>query len=78
MQRTMNFLAGALCGAVVGSVAALLLAPMSGQELQSQARSQFDNVLDEARRAAKERQTMLKARLDELRSSDRIELESDT
>lgn len=80
MQRTMSFLAGALCGAVVGAVAALLLAPMSGQELQSQARSQFEHVLAEARAAAAERRAMLKGRLGDLRAPKKnsIELQAST
>ena len=46
MNRIMSFLAGAFCGAVVGSVAALLLAPASGRDLQSQARERIDGLVE--------------------------------
>ncbi len=49
MNKMMGFLAGVFCGAVVGSVAALLLAPMSGRDLQSQARERFDRAAGKSR-----------------------------
>jgi len=78
MQRTMSFLAGVICGAVVGSVAALLLTPMPGSELQAQARGQFDSMLSEARRAAQERQTVLRERLQDLRAPQPGAIEIDS
>jgi len=68
MNRIMSFLAGTLCGAVVGSVAALLLAPASGKELQSQARERFDDLVEDARRAAETRRAQLEAQLNALKS----------
>ncbi len=68
MNRIMGFLAGAFCGAVVGSVAALLLAPTSGKELQAQARNRFDHVFDEAREAAEARRAQLEAHLAALKA----------
>ncbi|MBI5052046.1 MAG: YtxH domain-containing protein, partial [Chloroflexi bacterium] len=47
MQRTFSFIAGAFCGALVGSVAALLLAPMSGRELQVMGRTRTDAAFAE-------------------------------
>ena len=63
MNRMMSFLAGAMCGALVGAVAALLLAPMSGRQLQTDARSQFDSVVADARSAAEARRTQLQNQL---------------
>lgn len=68
MNKMMGFLAGIFCGAVVGSVAALLLAPMSGRELQSQARERFDDLFDEAREAAEARRAQLEAQLAALKT----------
>jgi len=39
-----GFIAGAMCGAIVGAVAALLLAPASGVELRQQARARFEEI----------------------------------
>ncbi len=45
----MNFIAGAFIGALVGSVAALLLAPASGQELKNRARDEIERAYDDRR-----------------------------
>ncbi len=74
MNRIMSFLAGTLCGAVVGSVAALLLAPASGKELQAQARERFDNLVEDARRAAEARRAQLEAQLNALKSPRKAEV----
>ncbi len=63
MKRTFSFMAGAFCGALVGAVAALLLAPTSGQQLQSDARTQFDRVMADARSAADSKRAQLEAQL---------------
>jgi gas vesicle protein len=63
MKRTFGFLAGALCGALVGAVTVLLLAPMSGRQLQSDARTQFDHVMADARAAAEAKRVQLEAQL---------------
>jgi gas vesicle protein len=63
MKSTFSFLAGVLSGALVGAVAALLLAPMSGEQLQHDARQQFDHVMADARSAAEEKRAQLEAQL---------------
>ncbi|MBI5713340.1 MAG: YtxH domain-containing protein [Chloroflexi bacterium] len=63
MQRTFSFIAGAFCGAVVGSVVALLLAPMSGRELQTMGRAKTDEAFAEIRRTYDEREAALRAQL---------------
>ncbi len=68
MGKTMSFLAGALCGALVGAVAAVLLAPMSGDELQVRAREQFDLLLDDVRDAAQSKRVELEAELARLKN----------
>lgn len=68
MRKMMGFLAGAICGALVGSVSALLLAPMSGKELQHQARDRFDDLVDDARGAAEAKRVQLKAQLETLKA----------
>lgn len=68
MSRVFSFLSGVFCGALVGAVAALLLAPMSGRALQSQGRERFESLLDEVRTAYDERQAELRRQLDELKA----------
>ena len=61
-MRTISFLAGALCGSVVGAVAALLLAPMAGEELRARVRVEVDHLVGEARQAAVDKRAELSAR----------------
>ncbi|MDP6793584.1 MAG: YtxH domain-containing protein [Anaerolineales bacterium] len=61
-MRTISFLAGALCGGLVGAVAALLLAPMAGKELKSRVMVEIDHVVGEARQAAVDKRAELSAR----------------
>jgi gas vesicle protein len=69
MNKFMGFLAGAFCGALIGSVTALLFAPMSGKELQAQAKDRFDNMIEETRYAAQAKQAELQAKLSDLTAS---------
>lgn len=67
MRRFFNFVAGAFCGALVGSVAALLLAPYSGDELRQRATNQFDALQKEMNEAYEARRAQLEAELEALR-----------
>ncbi len=67
MQRFMSFLAGTVCGALVGATVALLLAPSSGHELRERARRQLETVEDDIRDAYSTRRAQLEAELESLR-----------
>jgi gas vesicle protein len=67
MRSFMSFLAGALCGALVGSVTALLMAPTSGEVLQDQMRERANTVINEVRDAYETRMAQLEAELEALR-----------
>lgn len=54
MNKALNFMAGALCGALVGAVTALLLAPASGEQLRDDVISRWEEALNEARAAMEE------------------------
>jgi gas vesicle protein len=69
MKRLVGFIAGAMCGAIVGAVAALLLAPASGVELRQSARARLDEMLAEGRQAAADRRMELEAQLAALKRS---------
>ena len=67
MRRFMSFIAGAMCGALVGSVTALLLAPTSGEALQGRMRDRATSLRDEVRNAYETRMAQLEAELEGLR-----------
>lgn len=75
MRRLMNFFAGALCGALVGAVTALLLAPTSGEELQTRIGDQMKSMSDEIRAAYENRVAQLEAELASLRKPPQAEPE---
>lgn len=68
MGKVTGFLAGVMSGAIVGSVAALLLAPSSGRELQSRTRERFESLIDDARTAAESKRVQLEAQLEALKA----------
>ena len=70
MNRILAFTAGALCGALVGALVALLLTPMSGAELQEQARTRFEEVVEEGRKAADQRRAELERQLRQLQGKE--------
>ena len=74
MNRLMGFLAGTLCGALVGGVAALLLAPMSGNDLQERARHEMDDLMTDARVAAAEKRAQLEKQLATLKAPPQPEM----
>ncbi len=59
MGKVMGFLAGAVCGALVGGVAALLLTPASGTELVQNVEERWQLTLSEARQARDEKRREL-------------------
>jgi gas vesicle protein len=63
MRRIIGFIAGAMCGAIVGAVAVLLLAPASGVELRQRVRARVGELMAEGRQAAEERRAELEAQL---------------
>ena len=69
MQRFGNFMVGIITGALVGSIAALLLAPMSGEELRTQAAERADAVRQDVLEAYEARVAQLEAELDRLRKT---------
>jgi gas vesicle protein len=61
MKKVFSFMAGALCGVLVGGVTTLLLTPASGEDLRKQAEERWQLAMDEARQARDERQRELEA-----------------
>jgi len=59
MHKLMSFMAGAVCGALVGAVTALLLTPASGPELIQSVEERWEMTRSEARQAMEERRREL-------------------
>ena len=51
MNKAMSFMAGAVCGALIGAVTALLLTPAPGSELLQSAEERWQLTKTEARNA---------------------------
>jgi gas vesicle protein len=73
MNRVGNFLLGAIMGGLVGAVAALLLAPSSGQQLRTDISSRADQIRTEVAQAAATRRADLERQLAELRAPRKTE-----
>ena len=67
MNRMFSFLAGALCGALIGGVTALLLTPDSGENLRGNARQRLDDALTEARQAMDDTRRDLEAQFENMK-----------
>lgn len=68
MNRILSFFAGVVSGALVGATIAILLAPVSGEELRIQIQERSAYIQDEVKKAAAERRTELQEQLAALRS----------
>ena len=64
MNKILSFMAGTLCGAVVGATVALLLAPASGEELRGEMVNRWEDALNEARLAMEETRRDLQAQFE--------------
>lgn len=67
MRKFFAFLAGILCGALVGSAAALLLAPMSGKDLQGEIADRFEQIKAEIEAAVEEQEKRLRAEFERMK-----------
>jgi len=76
MRKILAFVAGAMCGAIVGAVAALMLAPISGDEMRSETRKRFDEIMEEGRKAAAERRADLELQLRQMQRRDEVEIKT--
>ncbi len=67
MNRIFGFIAGAMCGTLVGAAMVLLFTPVSGRELQQRARQRYQLLVEEGQQAAAARRTELETQLEALK-----------
>lgn len=65
LSTLLRFTGGALLGAAAGYAAGTLLAPKSGDELQSDLRNYWSDVLEAGREAEAERRAQLQSQFSE-------------
>ena len=67
MNKVFSFMAGAMCGALVGGVTALLLTPASGNDLRAQATARWEDALQEAKQARIQTRQQLQAEFERMK-----------
>jgi gas vesicle protein len=68
MMRIVNFLFGFMTGVILGGAIAVLFAPQAGRDTQEYLRARFQEIADEARRAAETTRTEAEIRLADLKA----------
>ncbi|MFQ5421674.1 MAG: YtxH domain-containing protein [Anaerolineae bacterium] len=68
MNKMFSFMAGALCGVLVGGVTALLLTPNSGEQLRADVRERLETAVSEARKAMAEKEQELTAQFEQMKN----------
>ncbi len=67
-MKIMRFVEGFLLGGLIGAAAALLLSPMSGEELRNRMQSEAERIKNEVNTAANERRLEMEKQLAALRT----------
>jgi gas vesicle protein len=70
MKHFVSFLSGVLSGALVGSVAAILLAPTSGKEMIGGIQGRTDQLVGNLKSAVEQERQRLEAELASLRRGE--------
>ena len=68
MRRAFSFFIGALMGGIIGATAALLFAPISGEELRTQINERTQVITADIRQASNSKRIELQERLETLRA----------
>jgi gas vesicle protein len=76
MRKGFSFLVGLFAGVVVGTIAAILLAPYSGPELQERVRTRVQGLIEEGRRAAAARRAELEGQLENFKRGAPVTIET--
>ncbi len=71
MNKLFSFMAGAMCGALVGGVTALLLTPASGNDLREQAMNRWESAKQEAQQARSQTRQQLETEFERMKGGSR-------
>lgn len=69
MKKAVNFVFGAVIGGIIGAIAALLLAPSSGEDLRLDLQQKAQNIQIEIKEAAQKKRDELEQQLSEYKST---------
>jgi len=69
MNKLFSFLAGALCGALIGGTTALLLTPTSGEQLKAGAVNRWQTAVSDAQQAKADKQRELELQFNQATQS---------
>ncbi len=69
MNKVFSFMAGAICGALVGGVTALLLTPASGNDLRAEAVARWEAAKQDAQQARSQTRQQLEAEFEQMKGS---------
>ena len=67
MKKILGFIAGGICGALVGAGVSMLLTPASGNDLRTEAVERWEQALADARQAMDETRKELEAQFDQMK-----------
>ncbi len=70
MGKLLVFVGGAMLGSLIGSAAALLLTPRSGEGLRAEARQRYQDAVAAGHRASEERKRQLIAEYEAMRRGE--------
>lgn len=70
MNKMFSFMAGAICGALVGGVTALLLTPASGNDLREQAVTRWETAKQEAEQARAQTRLQLENEFERMKTGN--------
>lgn len=71
MNKIFSFMAGAMCGALIGGVTALLLTPASGNDLREQALERWETAKKEAQQARIQTRQRLESEFEQMKNGVR-------
>lgn len=69
MNKVFSFMAGAICGTLVGGVTALLLTPASGNDLRAEAVARWESAKHDAAQARSQTRQQLEAEFERMKGS---------
>ncbi len=67
MRKFFNFVFGCMLGAPVGAAIATMLAPQSGDAMRNRIQLQWEQIVEEGKRAAATQRADLESRLEDLK-----------